>query len=374
VKLLAFLLPAVVASAQPRITIEKATIAWSELERLLGREATQPLARPRRSAPLAYAIPKMDVRGDVEAGQTHLHFSIELQVLPDRWTLAPLFPSELSVSRAAVLTPEDKRGLLVRTGSAIALAAEGSGTYELEIDAEGSLSLGGLKIAPAGLTGGTAELLMRGVERLDGEGWKIATAESGEMVANRALGLEGLSIRLPPIPAPESAGAGLEELEAVTVVTLGGAGVTRMSVLATPDASGELLVELPANAQLWKIFVGSSVLDLPKSSMLRVPLKKQARVEIAYTFASQPLGIRGRFHVELPSLKVPVREASWELWLPGGLEYSRPQAALIPAACGEAHMRAHTRISLAGKCFGFARPVLEPGRPYIEAVYDQPLH
>src|SRR5581483_5245899 len=173
------------------------------------------------------------------------------------------------------------------------------------------------------------------------------------------------------------AGAALEKLEAESVLSLGGAGVTRLTVMATPDETGELALTLPTGARLWKVYVGAAAIpiaSLGKRETIRVPLKKPARVELAYTFDAAPMGIRGRFHVELPRLPVPVRSADWHLWLPDGLQYGAPQASLAPSgACTQSHARTRTPMTPQGTCHAFARPVLEPGRAYIEGTYDQPL-
>jgi hypothetical protein len=378
---LAFALsPAGGARAKGRtVTIEKATLPWSELERLLAREGAQP--PPARSAPYAYAVPSLDVRGLVAEGRAALELTFEIEVLQDRWTVAPLLPPALAVSQVTVDAPEGRRGLLVRERSGVAFVGEGAGRYQLSITCEGTLDAapagGRLAIAPPGLAGGRARLSVR-ADQVEGRtAWRSVAEPGGVLTVEAALGASGLELIVPSSAPSREAGASLEELEAVSVLSLGGAGVTRVTVMASPDERGELELTLPSGAHLWKAYVGGAALStaqLGKRDVIRVPLKKPARVELAYTFDAPPMGIRGRYRVELPRLPVPVRNAEWEVWLPDGLSYAAPQASLAPAGeCGQSRARTRTPIAPQGKCRAFARPVLVPGRAYVEGAYDQPL-
>ncbi len=348
---------------------------WAELERLLEREGAAP--PPARSPPRAYALPSMNVTGDLEDGRADLQITVEVQVLADRWTVAPLLPEWLAVRSADVTAPDGRRGLLVRERGGVAFVAEGAGHYEVAIEAEGAPPGGDLLIAPPGLAGGRARLRVHGAERVAGRtAWRVSTASSGALEADAALGAAGLELKLDAPERTDEAGAALDDLEAVTVLSLGGTGVTRLTVNATADESGELIVQLPPGAHLWKAYVGGAALapaSVARKNEVHLPLKRAARVELAYTFDAPPIGIRGRYHVELPRLPVPVRDARWELWLPEGFAYGAAQAALAPASCGGGKARARTPITPQGRCFGYARAVLEPGRPYIEGIYDQPL-
>jgi hypothetical protein len=48
---------------------------------------------------------------------------------------------------------------------------------------------------------------------------------------------------------------------------------------------------------------------------------------------------------------------------------------MSPATCATAApaIRPRTPITPVGSCIGFERTVMEPGRPYVEGGYDQPL-
>ncbi len=371
----AFGLLASSARAVPAVTIEKATVPWSELEQLMRRESAPP---PRASPPSAYAI-RAEIDGLIEDGRVTLEVQAEVVVLEERqWVVAPLFPPSLAIASASVEAPEGQSGLLVRGGDGVAFAAQGRGLYRLRASAEGRLepAPGGarLALAPPRLSGGQARIRVRGAQRIAGRtAWKVERAPSGELLARAAMGEGGLELLALGAESRSEAGTVLEELRAVTVLSLGGSGVTRLTLRAAAEEGGLDLV-LPQGARLWRAYAGGEALKLTpgRSGALRVPLRGPATVELAYTFDGAPLGIRGRFRVELPRLPAPVRDARWSVYLPEGLRYRETQAALAASTCAPEEV-ARTPLSAQGLCFGFARPVLEPGRAYVEGLFEQPL-
>jgi hypothetical protein len=364
------------ARAAPGVTIEKATVPWSELEQLMRRESAPPR---RASPPSAYAI-RTEIDGLIEEGRVTLEVQAEVTVLEERqWVVAPLFPPSLAIASASVEAPEGHTALLVRGGDGVAFAAQGRGRYRLRASAEGPLEPvpGGarLALAPPRLSGGQARIRVRGAQRIAGRtAWKVERAPSGELLACAAMGEGGLELRVLGAEPRSEAGTALEELRAVTVLSLGGSGVTRLTLRAAAEEGGVDLV-LPQGARLWRAYVGGVALKLGalgSGGALRLPLRGPAIVELAYTFDGAPLGIRGRFRVELPRLSAPVRDARWSVYLPDGLRYRETQAALAASTCAPEES-ARTPLSAQGLCFGFARPVLEPGCAYVEGVYEQPL-
>ncbi|MGC4115826.1 MAG: hypothetical protein QM765_14755 [Myxococcales bacterium] len=363
-----------------RITIEKATVPWTELERLLRREGQPvPEAPPRSGAPAAWAL-TADVSGEIREGRAQLKIHAELSVLADHWVVAPLFPEHLAVSAASVDAPAERRGLLVRSRSGVAFAADGLGRYGLDLEVEGPLEAEGssqrLTWAPPGLAGGKARIDVRGQDRVAGKsGWRLERGSRGQLTAEAALGAAGLELLLPGSVERAEAGTTLEELRALTVVSLGGTGVTRLTVKVTA-ADDDLTLVLPQGAKLWKAYVGATPVKasaVSQGTTVKIPVRGNALVELAYTFEGQAMGIRGRFRVELPQLATPVRDARWEVWLPSGLEYREQQAALAPAACLHEWGRPRTPLQTQGECSGYSRAVLEPGRGYVEGSYQQPL-
>jgi hypothetical protein len=365
------------ARAEKRITIEKATVPWSELERLLSREG-QNVERPDPSAPRRYAISTAEVEGTIEGGRAELELQLEIDVLAPSWTVVPLLPAGLSVAHAELSGP--RKHLLARDGAGVALVVQGAGHYRVALRCEGKLGTRGgqtqLHLPLPGLTGGTAHLtLSEPAEVAGATPWRRELLPDGTQALSATLGEGGLELLLAgdDTTANQASGA-LEELSARTVLALGGSGVTRLSVLATPGGVGALDLELPAGARVWKIFVGGVPVEptgLVRGNHLRVPLRRPSRVELAYTFAAPPLGIRGRYHLDLPRFSVPVRGASWQLFLPQGLTYSETQAALgVEGSCSESA----SRIPLPGQgvCVAMRRPVLE-GPAYAEGSYEQAL-
>jgi hypothetical protein len=176
---------------------------------------------------------------------------------------------------------------------------------------------------------------------------------------------------------PEDAGAALEELRAVTVVSLGGRGVTRISVLAKPGANRTFEAILPESAKLFKAWLGREGIapeTVQRGSQVKIPLERAARIELAYTFEASRLGVRGNWHVELPKLAVEAQSAAWDVWLPSGLEFQDTQSSMnVALRCTLGQDGGLTKIDSAGRCFGFSRPVLEPGVPYAEGAYRQPF-
>jgi hypothetical protein len=373
----AFALTMPSAWANEGVTIERATVPWSELERLLRREGAPP---PPRAAPRAYAVPSLEVTGEIDSPRAQLAITLDVEILADRWTLAPLLPARLSVARATVNSPEGRRGLLVRDPGGVSLAADGPGRYHIELEAEGTLDHGRLAVAPPGLSGGRTRLIVRGADSIAGRtAFRTSPGPDGALVAEAALGPYGLDLQLAGAPPTASeAGTTVEDLEAITVLSLGGGGVTRLLFQAGAE-DGFLELALPPGARLWRVYAAGAALPVTSvahGETIRLPLKKPSRIELAFTFEAPPLGIRGRYHLELPRLPVPVRGARWQVWLPSGLRYGAPQAAMSTARCDGAppgSARPRTPIAPVGSCFGFERPVLEPGRAYVEGTYDQPF-
>ena len=359
------------------VTIERATVPWNELERLLRKEGATP---PPKSAPRRLLVAVAGGERRIDEGRVELHLTVEVGILADRWTVAPLLPAPLAVSSASVAPPVGRRGRLVRDSSGVSLAADGPGHYRLEIQAEGALDHGRLTLSPNGLAGGRASLTIHGADGVGGRtAWRTHSDADGALVAEAALGPFGVDLTLAHSPAAQTneAGSTLEDLSAITVLSLGGNGVTRLSFTAGADDSGVLELGLPKGAHLWRIYAAGAALPVAsvlRGEVVRLPLKKPSKIELAFTFEAPPMGIRGRYHLELPRLPVPVRGAHWELYLPAGLQYGAPQAAMSPAACGAIPtQKPRTPITPVGTCLGFERPVLEPGRAYIEGKYDQPL-
>ena len=370
------------AQAQ-QVTIERATIPWSELERLMTREGgTPPRREAAAGAPRGFAISAARLTGQVGQSSADLELHLEVEVLRDTWTVVPLFDSGTALSSAQVAGPDGKRGLLVRDPDAVSLVAEGMGRYRLDLRAQVSLEATRegrrLAWAPAGLAGGRAELEVAGSPKVLGRTrWSIFREPSKTRLVG-ALGAAGLDLLLSPRPQEEAeaeaAVADRPELEAVSVVSLGGRGVTRLVVLARPDSAGQFQLDLPRGAQLWKGYAAGKALPASSGGDLRLALSGPTLVEVAYTFEAPPLGIRGRYRVELPRFPHPVRTARWELWMPDGLSYRETQSSLSPSsACGRLSLRSRTPLETQGHCTGFTRPVLEPGRAYVEGTYEQPI-
>jgi hypothetical protein len=367
------------------VTIERATIPWSELERLMSREGgSAPKREPAAKAPLGFAISAARVTGRVGLASADLELNLDVEVLRDGWTVVPLFEAGFALSSAQVAGPPGKRGLLVRDPASVSLVTEGVGRYQLQVHAQVPLEATRegrrLSWAPAGLAGGRAELEVSGSPKpLGRTRWSSTHGASGTHLTG-ALGAAGLDLVLVPRPQEdvdaeaEAAVADRPELEAVSVVSLGGRGVTRLVVMARPDSSGQFQLELPKGASLWKGYAAGKALAPSTGEALRLPLAGPTLVEVAYTFEAPPLGIRGRYRVELPRFPHPVRTARWDLWMPDGLAYRETQSSLTPSAtCGRATLRSRTPLEPQGRCTGFARPVLEPGRAYVEGTYEQPL-
>lgn len=365
------------ASADPTVLIEKATVPWAELERLL-RSQHATVVRPRPSAPLSYALGGLVVTGRVEREVARLELEIEIQLLSDQWIEAPLLPGAAAIASAEVEGLRPGAGVITRREEVVAFIGRGPGTARIRLCFELALrpEPGGLRlsIAPLGLSAGRARLeLSEDFEKIGGATrWRPVAG--GRSSIEATLGREGLSLLLSDRETGGEVAESLEELEAVSSVTLGGSGVTRVRLRATPDARGVLELVLPEGAAAWRLFVGSRAIPVAQVSdgrYLRVPLRGESAVELVYTFAGEGLGIRGRYRAELPRLRQPVRSAAWDLWLPSGLRYGPAQASLgARPGCGR--FRGKVEIDAQGECHGFAKPVLGAGAAYVEIDYDQP--
>jgi hypothetical protein len=368
------------ARAEHTVTIiEKATIPWSELERML--QGAEP-ARPSPKAPRQYSIARLDVSGEISDGRAQLDLEVEIDVLADRWIVAPLLPASFAVSSAKVSGPSHLRGILARDVEEVVFVAEGAGSYRVRMEVEATLAFSPrgrrLHLAPPGLFGGRASLLVQDAERIEGRTRWRTTSTAGGLRLEAALGLTGLDLEIPTSGGPPvQVGAGIDDLQAVTVVSIGGRGVTRLIMSVTPGGSGALELMLPEGAELWKAYVAGKAVSVAKISdgrWVRLPITAHsARVEIAYTFAAARLGIRGSYRVEMPRLPLIARAAAWELWLPQGLRYLETQSSLALDGPCSGQARAHTNIQASGVCFRFARAALEPGVAYVEGMFEQQL-
>lgn len=381
-----YLIATAALAGKGNVTIEKATVPWDELVNLIRDEGHTPPSRlivaMPDNAPLSYAVPVVEITGDIEGGMARLTLTMSVDVLNDRWTIVPVLPENFAIAKAALTSPHGRRGFLVRNNG-VMLAAEGEGRYRAVLTVEGALEQteagARLSLPLREIASGSAKLTIAGAEKISGATrWKVRKL-AGTMQAEAALGVRGLDLVLGEGGAVKHASAGaLEELEAMTVVSLGGSGVGRMRLVATP-ADGALEVELPPNSRLWRVYVGNaalSVTSLPqKNGVVRIPLSRTSPVEVAWTFDMPPMGIKGRYRVELPKLPTPVRGAKWTVYLPTGLKYSERQAALAPltSCLGAQGTTAQTPLTPDGDCFAFSRAVLDAGRAWVEGVYEQKL-
>src|SRR5262245_37306356 len=120
----AVLLSVLFAAAEPQgVVIERATISWSELERLLKREgATAP--KPPAQAPLAHSISNLEVSGEINGVRANIRCKFEIEILARNWAVVPILPGNFALSSGKVETDGGRRGILVRDANGVALVAK----------------------------------------------------------------------------------------------------------------------------------------------------------------------------------------------------------------------------------------------------------
>lgn len=369
---LALLIQGSLAQADPGVVIERATVPWSELERLL---KTEGVVRPEPEAPLPYALGPLLLSGKVSRTRAQLTLAVEVQLLHQGWIEVPLLPE------AAVLSRIESSGLAAdgtawsRRSGQLILVARGPGRVQVNLQFELPLVLRPsgpqLHLELLGLTTGRARLDLGDLASSIGGTTRWRSVGGG--VVEATLGARGLDLTLAGSEAPAPLANTLEALEAVTHLTLGGSGATRVRLRATPDERGLLSLRLPVGATPWRLWVGAKPVPVAAVSdgpELLIPLPGERTVELVYTFVGDGLGIRGKVRLELPKFRASIRGAGWDLWLPDGLGYSGLQAALGPVA--DCHAFAgKVPIEAQGSCRAFARPVLGLGVAYVEFSYDQ---
>ena len=360
------------ARGDPEVVIERATVPWSELERLLKSEG---VTRPEAQAPLPYALGHLELSGKVLRSRAQLGLVVEVQLLHRGWIEVPLLPE------AAVLSRIESSGLPAevmvwsRRSGQLVLVAKGPGRVQVNLQFELPLASGPsgpqLHLELLGFTTGRARLDVGDLASSIGGTTRWRSVGGGMVEAT--LGPRGVDLSLSGGEASAPLANTLEALEAVTHLTLAGSGATRVRLRATPDERGVLSLRLPVGATPWRLWVGAkpvpvaSVSDGPE---LLIPLPGERTVELVYTFVGDGLGIRGKVRLELPKFRAPIRGAGWDLWLPDGLGYSGLQAALGPVS--ECHgFAGKLPIEAQGSCRAFARPVLGLGAAYVEFNYDQ---
>ncbi len=347
------------------------TLSWAHLSSL-----------DAHRSPGAYSISYLDLKGEIEGRRARLQLKLQVESLDEGWTIIPLLPSQIAIANATVEHSPKQRAALIRESGHTALAVAGAGRYAVHLQVETSL-----RSTPAGLrltlpadhiVAGRARLKLQGQRRIGGAtGWRIRKREGGFSVEG-AVGAQGVDLLLrraktPPAP---SAGLLLRDLDAVTVVELGGRGVTRITVQVRPGRE-PVRFRLPAGATLWRAYLGGkrpSTERISSGQEVVLSMKRPATVELAYTFAAPRLGIRGRYRLGLVQLPAVVQNARWELWLPQGLRYEALQASLQRSECAQVRSgEAKTTLALKGTCFAFTRTVLPPTAAYITGRYAQPL-
>lgn len=343
--------------------------------RLLEHKGEPVPSHPSPAAPVPWTL-SATVRGTVDDGRAAVQVDANVTVLERRWVVIPLLPPGLAVSSSGTSAGS---ALLVRTAEGVAIAAKGPVQFTVRLAAEGLLdpTPGGarLRFAPPGLSGGRAELTVRGADQVGGATAWVVERRRDELVVSSALGVAGMELVLPVSKPRGETGTAVEDLHAVTVLALGGTGVTRVTLRASSE-DGVIMLKLPAHATLWKAW--SSGAPLKVSSVVRgdevhIPVKGDSPVEFAYTFSADPMGMRGRYRVELPVLPVPVRGACWQVFLPTGLNYKEVQSSLPAGACRAPEFRTRAHLVPDGQEQSFATSVLERGAAYVEGAYSQPL-
>lgn len=376
----ALLLFTLCSSAAPEgVTIERATISWNELERLLKKEGAA-APKPGPAAPLAHSISKLEVEGTLSPDRAELSAIFEIEILSKAWTIVPLIPEQFAVAAAEVSAADHLRGILVRDSNGVSLVAKGEGHYRVDAKLERTLTPTSgevrLQLSPPKLTAGFASITVFADGEVSG---RTKWRNSKPQVYESALGSTGVDLVFRPSnkTTTNREAAALEDLRAVTIVSLGGRGTTKLSLLATPGEGKIFEAILPESARLFRIALDKETIPTERArsgNTVRIALDKKTRVELAYTFDTEKMGMKGRWHLELPKLSGEAQGALWDIWLPPGLEYSSGQSSLARSSCSIGHIDPLYRsmtVDTSGSCFGFAMPVLALGTPYAEGAYRQ---
>lgn len=355
---------ALVLSSAPSVEIQTAPTAvvpWSELERLV-RERGEALTRAGgRSAPVAHAVPRVDITGELTPASARLTFDIDLHLLEDGWRVIGLFPADAAVSRVRITGGD---GFLVRGKEQVSFVASHAGSYQLEVDADLPLASSGdrrlLSWSPGDFTVGEASLRLSGVDLELPPGWTRQRADGDRAeTASGPLGPRGLQLSLAAVE-PLDVGEP-PELEATTDVSLSGAGSTELRIR---QRGAPLELTLPAGARVWRATRGRQALTALEGAGPSVRLPQAAGdLRLSYTFRLEPMGLRGRYRVELPRFRRPLKHVSWEVRLPPGVEYQDVQSSLDRGPCA---------ADASGPCQRLTVRLLE-GLGYLEGGYRQRL-
>ncbi|MBK8010064.1 MAG: hypothetical protein IPK13_01845 [Deltaproteobacteria bacterium] len=408
-----------IARAEQGPTVKVAVAAerevpWTTIEAVFGKKSSRPAHRT--PSPTTYTVENVLVQGTIDEAKAELSLEAEVHVLERGWVMVPLLPGTFSVSKAEMQAMDgsgSSRVALVRRDGKVALLMGAAGRYRVRLRAEGALvteraSLR-LRLLEGVVSSGRASFEVRSGRLLEGRTqWHIEPCGSGcsggsdvsgvsgalgvsgnsRNRATAVLGAEGVDLVLKPPardePEPAAVDAALEDLQALSVITLGGRGLTIVRVTSTPNKQGVIDVELPAGARVWKVLVGKSqkaLESVASGARLRIPIDRHqaARLEIAYTFDAPRMGLRGRFHVDLPRFPVAIRRAEWMVGLPSGLSYEDVQASIATsvrcrAATDPGQELAQFSDALAQSVvYCFESPMLDPSTNYFEGRFVQAL-
>lgn len=375
-------------------------VPWTTIETVFGKASSRPAHKA--ASPTTYTVENVTVEGTVDEARAEVSLDAEVHVLERGWVLVPLLPGTFSVSKAemqAIDGSGSSKTALVRRDGSVALLFGAAGRYRVRLRAEGAMSKMksglGLRFLDGIVSSGRASFEVRSARRVEGHTrWRIEAGRGPDagVRVSAVLGRDGIDLVLKPAVEGEDEDAdksaavesSLEDLEALSVITLGGRGLTVVRLTVTPNPQGVLDVELPAGARVWRVLVGKksrSLEAVASGARLRIPLarRRAARVEIAYTFDAPRIGLRGRFHVDLPRFPVAIRKAEWIVGLPSGLRYEDVQASI--AASGRCRAAADPGRDLAqfsdalaqSVVYCFESAMLDPSPNYFEGRYLQAL-
>lgn len=181
--------------------------------------------------------------------------------------------------------------------------------------------------------------------------------------------------------------ANADGVEAVTLRTLEGRGMTRVVYAIRNNDRQFLTLKLPEKSRVWQAFLdGKPVKPARKDDgSILVPMKKSHaqgehlqsfRLELGYITEVNKLSLKGDILNQLPAIDIPISYLRWRLYLPEYYEYSNFEGPLkqVPQFSANPldHLpQARIDIPLQGQVFLFEKHLIVNEMPYVGASYGQ---
>lgn len=179
--------------------------------------------------------------------------------------------------------------------------------------------------------------------------------------------------------------ANADWVESVTLRTLEGRSMTRVSYAIRNNDRQFLTVSLPKDSHIWQAFLDDKPVKPAQkdSGEILIPMKKSAaqgddlqsfRLELGFVTDVSKLSLKGDLLNQLPAIDIPISYLRWSIYLPEYYEYSHfegPLKRVNELAPAPKTAKSLIEIPLQGQVFHFEKHLVVSEMPYVRGKYGQ---